>query len=120
MKESTELNRFLGDVINGTVLSLRDGKFTGNDVVNYLPAASSSQEGLRGIKELGKEAQTATIAQNEAAKAELRNRLTGLEEIDRYYVVEGVHGLECIFRLIAKESYERGLEEGRAAALAGK
>lgn len=118
MKESTELNKFLGQLTNATALSLNDGKLTGPDLINYLPALSSAPEALRGIREIGREAHTATIEQNEAVKAELRRQLTSLSPIDQYYTVEGMHGLQCIFRFIAKEAYERGLADGAAAAAA--
>lgn len=120
MKENREFNRLLGAVVAGTYASLEDNKLSAKDVVNYLPAFAAGEEGLKGLREFGKEARTATLADNEAAKAELRNQMGALPELDRYYVTEGLHGLQCILRYIAKEAYERGLEEGRAAALAAK
>lgn len=116
MKETTELNTFVGDVVAGVAASLADGKLNVADVVNFLPALGSGQEGLRGIREFGPEAHTATVAQNEAVKAALSSRLSSLPPTDRYYLTEGLHGIQCLLRFVAKESYERGLQQGLAAS----
>lgn len=113
-------NTLLGAAVNSTFQALEDGRINGNDIAFYLDDIGLAKPGIEGLKEFKGEAQTMTIAENEAVKASLNSQLAGLPELDRYYMANGLHGLQAIARYLFLIGYRKGQEDEQARAKAAK
>jgi len=111
-------NTFLGAAVNSTFQALEDGKINGNDIAFYLDDIGLAKPGIEGLKEFKDEAQTMTVAENEAVKAGLNSQMSALPELDRYYLSNGLHGIQAIARYLFLIGYRKGQEDGEAKARA--
>ncbi len=111
-------NTFLGAAVNSTFQALEDGKINGNDIAFYLDDIGLAKPGIEGLKEFKDEAQTMTVAENEAVKAGLNGQMSALPELDRYYLANGLHGIQAIARYLFLIGYRKGQEDGEAKARA--
>jgi len=111
-------NTLLGAAVNSTFQAIEDGRINGNDIAFYLDDIGLAKPGIEGLKEFKDEAQTMTVAENEAVKAGLNGQMSALPELDRYYLVNGLHGLQAIARYLFLIGYRKGQEDGEAKARA--
>lgn len=111
-------NALLGAAVNSTFQALEDDKINAGDIGFFLDDIGLAKPGIEGLKSFKGEAQTMTIAENEAVKASLNGQLLALPELDRYYLANGLHGIQAIARYLFLIGYRKGQEDGEAKARA--
>ena len=116
-KDSKEFNNFLALLVNGGYKDAGDGNFNpAKDFQEYIPALFAAQPAFNGLNNYKGEMETMGISEKVENQLALSEGMSDLPDLDRYDLANGIHGLECLFSIIARKSYEKGLRDGAERA----
>lgn len=117
--ESKQAYGFFAKLVNSTFQSLADGTFKiKDDIGNYFDDLLAAQPGLEGFKDITSENQTMTVSEADEIKETIFTELANTDPQTRRDVTAIMDGAVSLIRVITRQSYRKGLDEGRAALIA--